>query len=176
MVAVARQTLAPFGDWASGQPADAADLPFEDGRFSVVLPATMLHHVMAWDEALAEAVRVLCPGGLLFGCDLLDNCAGPGAAPRWRPRHQIAAVRPSWRLSSAGFTPPRSALGAASTGRSSDSPQAKPNNRKAAPPGPDQLQQNSIPAPHRRPARQTNSAPAIRRISRAASRPCRHRR
>ena len=75
MVAVARQTLAPFGDWASAQRADAADLPFEDGRFSVVLPAAMLHHVMAWEEALAKAVRVLRSGGLLFGYDLLDVLA-----------------------------------------------------------------------------------------------------
>ena len=136
MVAVARQTLAPFGDWASGQRADAADLPVEDGRFSVVLPAAMLHHVMAWEEAPAEAVQVLRPGELLFGYDLLDTVPGRvlhlGGGP-----HQIAAARPSWRLSSAGLTPPRSASGAASAGRSSDSPQAKPNNREAAPPRPD---------------------------------------
>ena len=35
MVAVARQTLGSFGDWASAQRADAADLPFEDGQIRV---------------------------------------------------------------------------------------------------------------------------------------------
>ena len=73
MVATAQQTLAPFGDRASAQRADAASLPFDDGRFSFVLSAAMLHHVVAWEKALAEALRVLRPGGLLLGYDLLDN-------------------------------------------------------------------------------------------------------
>jgi SAM-dependent methyltransferase len=33
----------------------------------------MLHYVAAWEKALAEAVRVLRPGGLLIGYDLLDS-------------------------------------------------------------------------------------------------------
>jgi SAM-dependent methyltransferase len=33
----------------------------------------MLHHVGAREGALAEAVRVLRPGGLLLGYDLLDT-------------------------------------------------------------------------------------------------------
>jgi SAM-dependent methyltransferase len=32
----------------------------------------MLHHAVAWEEALAEALRVLRPGGRLIGYDLLD--------------------------------------------------------------------------------------------------------
>src|SRR5262245_18642566 len=73
MVDAAQQVLAPFGDRASAQRADAADLPFETGRFSLVLSAAMLHHVMAWEKALAEAIRVLRPGGRLIGYDLLDT-------------------------------------------------------------------------------------------------------
>jgi SAM-dependent methyltransferase len=69
----AEQTLAPFGDRASVQRADAADLPFGDNRFDLVLSAAMLHHVVAWEKALAEAVRVLRPGGLLTGYDMLDS-------------------------------------------------------------------------------------------------------
>ncbi len=75
MVAVARTTLAGFADRASVGRADAADLPFADAGFDLVLSAAMLHHVLAWETALAEAVRVLRPGGLLIGYDLLDTPA-----------------------------------------------------------------------------------------------------
>ena len=68
-----RRTLAPAGDRASVERADAAQLPFVDGRFDVVLSAAMLYHVVAWENALAEAIRVLRPGGRLIGYDLLDT-------------------------------------------------------------------------------------------------------
>ena len=73
MVDKAARTLAPFGDRARAERADATSLPFDDGRFDLVLSAAMLHHVIDWDKALAEAVRVLRPGGLLIGYDLLDT-------------------------------------------------------------------------------------------------------
>jgi ubiquinone/menaquinone biosynthesis C-methylase UbiE len=75
MVAAARMTLAGFGGRASIERADATDLPFGDGRFDLVLSAAMLHHVLAWEKALAETVRLLRPGGLLTGYDLLDTPA-----------------------------------------------------------------------------------------------------
>ncbi len=55
MVSTARKTLAPFGGRASVELADAARLPFGDNRFDLVLSAAMLHHVVRWEEALAEA-------------------------------------------------------------------------------------------------------------------------
>lgn len=73
MVSTARTTVAPFAHRASVQQADAVDLPFADGRFDLVLSAAMLHHTVAWEKALAEAVRVLRPGGRLIGYDLLDG-------------------------------------------------------------------------------------------------------
>jgi ubiquinone/menaquinone biosynthesis C-methylase UbiE len=73
LVGTAEQVLAGFGKRASVQRADAAQLPFQDGRFDLVLSAAMLHHVIEWDRALAEAVRVLRPGGRLVGYDLLDT-------------------------------------------------------------------------------------------------------
>lgn len=73
LVSTAEQLLAGFGKRASVQRADAAALPFQDGRFDLVLSAAMLHHVIEWDKALAEAVRVLRPGGRLVGYDLLDS-------------------------------------------------------------------------------------------------------
>ena len=73
LVSTAEQLLAGFGKRASVQRADAAHLPFQDGRFDLVLSAAMLHHVIEWDQALAEAVRVLRPGGRLIGYDMLDT-------------------------------------------------------------------------------------------------------
>ena len=55
--------------------ADATELPLEDGRFSSAACLTMLHHVPSaalQDRLLAEACRVLRPGGILVGTDSLD--------------------------------------------------------------------------------------------------------
>jgi ubiquinone/menaquinone biosynthesis C-methylase UbiE len=76
LVGMAEQVLSSFGRRASVQRADAIALPFPDGRFDLVLSAAMLHHVIEWDQALAEAVRVLRPGGKLVGYDVSDNAAG----------------------------------------------------------------------------------------------------
>jgi ubiquinone/menaquinone biosynthesis C-methylase UbiE len=73
MVAAARTRLAPFADRAGAQQADATRLPFPDGRFDAVLSFIMLHHVIDWEAALDEAVRVLRPGGVLIGYDLVAS-------------------------------------------------------------------------------------------------------
>ena len=73
LVGMAEQVLSGFGRRATVQRADAARLPFPDGRFDLVMSAAMLHHVIEWDDALAEAVRVLRPGGRLVGYDMLDT-------------------------------------------------------------------------------------------------------
>jgi len=52
--------------------ADATALPFADGSFDVVVSFTMLHHVPTADaqqRLLAEAFRVLRPGGIFAGVD-----------------------------------------------------------------------------------------------------------
>ncbi len=50
---------------------DASAMPFPDARFSSVLSFTMLHHVpyALQDRLLAEAARVLRPGGVFAGMD-----------------------------------------------------------------------------------------------------------
>jgi ubiquinone/menaquinone biosynthesis C-methylase UbiE len=56
--------------------ADATAMPFADGRFSSVVCFTMLHHVPSpelQDRLLAEAARVLRPGGLFAGTDSLGT-------------------------------------------------------------------------------------------------------
>src|SRR5206468_10963744 len=73
MVAAAADRLAPFGDRAECRQADATALPFADDSFDTVLSWIMLHHTMAWEKTLAEAARVLRPGGRLIGYDLLAS-------------------------------------------------------------------------------------------------------
>ena len=70
--------------------ADATALPFEDGRFSAAACFTMLHHVptrQLQDLVLAEARRVLRPGGLLVGTDGEDT-------PARRALHVERRLRP----------------------------------------------------------------------------------
>jgi len=50
---------------------DAKRLPYEDGRFAAVLSNSIVHHIARPEAMLAEAVRVVAPGGLLFLRDLL---------------------------------------------------------------------------------------------------------
>jgi ubiquinone/menaquinone biosynthesis C-methylase UbiE len=73
MVKVASARLSSFGDRVTARSADANALPFPDDTFDVVLSWVMLHHTLEWEQALAEAVRVLRPGGHLVGYDLLAN-------------------------------------------------------------------------------------------------------
>lgn len=51
---------------------DATAMPFGDASFSGAVSMTMLHHVPSvelQDRLLAEAYRVLKPGGVFVGCD-----------------------------------------------------------------------------------------------------------
>lgn len=60
----AQQGLPPAG--ARLVAADLHDLPFEDGQFHLVYVCSTLHHASDWEKALAELMRVVAPGGLLF--------------------------------------------------------------------------------------------------------------
>lgn len=53
------------------QLADAKQLPYADRRFGTVIANSLLHHLEQPGRAVAEAVRVTRPGGLLFFRDLL---------------------------------------------------------------------------------------------------------
>lgn len=65
--------LEPFAGRATVRHADATALPFPDNSFDVVLSWAMLHHTVEWEQALAEAVRVLRPGGHVVAYDLLST-------------------------------------------------------------------------------------------------------
>ncbi len=57
-----------FGE-ASWMQADALRLPFRSGSFDVVAFSSVLHHIGDRGAALAEARRVLSPGGWAFAFD-----------------------------------------------------------------------------------------------------------
>jgi ubiquinone/menaquinone biosynthesis C-methylase UbiE len=73
MLALARENVARAGhagrirlEWC-----DAKFLTHADGAFAAVMSNSIVHHVPEPSAVLAELVRVLAPGGLLFVRDLL---------------------------------------------------------------------------------------------------------
>ncbi len=72
MVSAARARLVNHQSVAVER-ADVTALGFDDASFDTVTTYLMLHHVIAWQDALAEAVRVLRPGGTFIGYDLTDT-------------------------------------------------------------------------------------------------------
>ena len=50
---------------------DAKQLPYDDGRFPVVMSNSIVHHIPEPIDVFREAVRVTAAGGLLFFRDLL---------------------------------------------------------------------------------------------------------
>jgi ubiquinone/menaquinone biosynthesis C-methylase UbiE len=72
MLAIADQNIAAAGCADRIKPllGDAKEIPFEAGAFQVVISNSILHHLPEPRDAIAEAVRVTAPGGLLFHRDL----------------------------------------------------------------------------------------------------------
>jgi ubiquinone/menaquinone biosynthesis C-methylase UbiE len=73
---------------------DAAELPFEDASFDLVLGHAVLHHLPALDRAFAEFARVLRPGGTLFFAGEPSRRGDRIAA--W-PKRAAMRVAPYWR-------------------------------------------------------------------------------
>jgi len=102
-----RGEFAPAVDVLQG---DATAMPFPDGRFSAVACFTMLHHLPSparQDRLLAEACRVLRPGGVFAGSDSLG-----GSFVFWLFHIADTFVRVApeslaERLEAAGFVEPR---------------------------------------------------------------------
>lgn len=85
MLDTAGKRLSEFGDRVTLRQADATQLPFTDESFDAVVSFIMLHHVIDWEAAIAEAIRMLRPSGRLIGYDLLSN----------RPLHLLHRVERS---------------------------------------------------------------------------------
>lgn len=79
-------------------------LPFTDGSFDFVTSHLMLHHVIEWHDALAEAARVLRPGGTLLGYDLARTRVAAWVHRADRSAHRLIGLD-EWApgLHSAGF-------------------------------------------------------------------------
>jgi ubiquinone/menaquinone biosynthesis C-methylase UbiE len=82
MVAAAERNISEFGERASARVGDAADLPFGDTTFDLIVTTFSLHHWADVESAVPELARVLRPGGQLYVYDfqrapfeLLDTAA-----------------------------------------------------------------------------------------------------
>ena len=73
---------------------DAAELPFEDASFDLVLGHAVLHHLPALERSFAEFARVLRPGGTLFFAGEPSRQGDRIAA--W-PKRAALRVAPLWR-------------------------------------------------------------------------------
>ena len=81
---------------------DAAELPFADASFDLLLGHAVLHHLPELDRAFGEFLRVLKPGGvLLFAGEpsrhgdriaAIPKRAGVAAAPLWRRLVRVPAA------------------------------------------------------------------------------------
>ena len=70
-LASANVVRAGFQDRIELRLVDAKRIPWTDGEFATVVSNSIIHHIPQPLDALAEMVRVLAPGGLLFVRDLL---------------------------------------------------------------------------------------------------------
>lgn len=89
---VAARRLAPYGDRVDVRAADASDLAFPDGSFDAVVSFIMLHHVLDWEQALAEVARVLRPGGMLVGYDIVESAVSRLTTHLDRSPHRMTTV------------------------------------------------------------------------------------
>jgi ubiquinone/menaquinone biosynthesis C-methylase UbiE len=62
--------VAALADRVALDRVDAKALPYDEGQFDCVVSNTLVHHIPEPKQSLAEALRVLRPGGLLFVRDL----------------------------------------------------------------------------------------------------------
>ena len=93
------------------QQADVMSLPYEDQTFDVVMAAHVLEHLPDPQRALAEMVRVLKPGGMVFLCVTRPSLFGALVQLLWRTwaiteQEGIAWLNAS-RLVDIGYQPVR---------------------------------------------------------------------
>jgi ubiquinone/menaquinone biosynthesis C-methylase UbiE len=94
MLATLEANAAHLGLPVETATCDAAELPFEDGAFDLVLGHAVLHHLPALDRAFAEFRRVLAPGGVLFFAGEPSRTGDRLAAV---PKRAAVRLGPLWR-------------------------------------------------------------------------------
>ncbi len=101
-IALAEKRLAESGDDVQLAACAAERLPFPDASFDLVLAADVVEHVDDPARFVAEAARVLSPGGLLFlatpnryslGLEPHVRLPGVGFLPRPLARRYVSTVR-----------------------------------------------------------------------------------
>jgi 2-polyprenyl-3-methyl-5-hydroxy-6-metoxy-1,4-benzoquinol methylase len=70
---------------------DILDMPYDDGSFDVVVASEILEHVPQDDQAIAELVRILAPGGILAI-----------TVPRWLPERVCWALSDEYHANEGG--------------------------------------------------------------------------
>ncbi len=93
------------------QQADVMSLPYKDQSFDVVMAAHVLEHLPDPQRALAEMVRVLKPGGMVFLCVTRPSLFGALVQLLWRTwaiteKQGVAWLQES-QLVDVGFQPVR---------------------------------------------------------------------
>jgi ubiquinone/menaquinone biosynthesis C-methylase UbiE len=94
MLATLEANAARLGLEVETATCDAAELPFEDGSFDLVLGHAVLHHLPALERAFAEFHRVLAPGGVLFFAGEPSRQGDRIAAV---PKRAAVRLAPLWR-------------------------------------------------------------------------------
>jgi ubiquinone/menaquinone biosynthesis C-methylase UbiE len=91
-----RRRVGIYGRRLTISDADADSLPFADGGFDTVVMTLLLCTVPDVSRALAEARRVLAPGGTLA---FIEHVGGPEGSRRLRWQQR---VEPAWRRVAGG--------------------------------------------------------------------------
>jgi SAM-dependent methyltransferase len=86
--------------------ADAAELPFDDASFDLVLGHAVLHHLGDLDRAFAEFHRVLAPGGRIA---FAGEPSALGDRLASVPKRAARLLAPTWRAALRAGPPPRDA-------------------------------------------------------------------
>lgn len=83
LAAAEAQTEAAHGNRIDWVEADACQIPFEDNTFDRVLAVECIFHFPSREDFLAEAARVLKPGGYLAVSDFVPTIALFAKTPIW---------------------------------------------------------------------------------------------
>lgn len=94
MLATLEKNAADLGLDVETAACDAAELPFDDEAFDLVLGHAVLHHLPDLDRAFSEFMRVLKPGGTLF---FAGEPSHSGDRIANVPKQAAVKLAPLWR-------------------------------------------------------------------------------